>query len=139
MKYPHSGVLLKTAIATVGIKETAVDAAILFDEGSQKSFITQQLADHLQLPVDAIEMLHIASFGGITTRVQHVNRSTIYVKTDNGMIPLSVLVVPTIAKPIGTSLMSAAATFPYLRRLKLAQQISVDSMLDIAVLIGANH
>ncbi|KAH3885606.1 hypothetical protein DPMN_009601 [Dreissena polymorpha] len=55
------------------------------------------------------------------------------------MIPLSVLAVPTIAKPIGTSLMSAAATFPYLRRLKLAQQISVDSMLDIAVLIGANH
>ncbi|XP_052227387.1 uncharacterized protein LOC127842104 [Dreissena polymorpha] len=53
----------------LGIKETAVDAAILFDEGSQKSFITQQLADQLQLPVDGIEMLNIASFGGITTRV----------------------------------------------------------------------
>ncbi|KAH3722048.1 hypothetical protein DPMN_064997 [Dreissena polymorpha] len=44
MKHPHSGVLLKTAIATVGVKETAaVDAAILFDEGSQKSFITRPL------------------------------------------------------------------------------------------------
>ncbi len=140
MKHPHSGVLLKTAIATVGIKETAVDAPFLFDEGSQKSFITQQLADQLQLPVDGTDMLNIASFGGNTTRVQHVDRSTIYVKTDdNGMIPLSVLVVPTIAKPIDTSLVSVAATFPYLRRLKLAQQVSVDSMLDIAVLIGADY
>ncbi|KAH3885607.1 hypothetical protein DPMN_009602 [Dreissena polymorpha] len=49
VKHPHSGVVLKTAIATVGIKETAADAAILFDEGSQKSFITQQLADQLHL------------------------------------------------------------------------------------------
>ncbi|KAH3722047.1 hypothetical protein DPMN_064996 [Dreissena polymorpha] len=79
-------------------------------------------------------MLNIATFGGNTTRVRHVDRSTIYVKTDdNEIIPLSVLVVPTIAKPIDTSLMSVAATFPYLRRLKLAQPVSVDSMLDIAV------
>ncbi|KAH3699479.1 hypothetical protein DPMN_074435 [Dreissena polymorpha] len=55
------------------------------------------------------------------------------------MIPLNVRVVPTIAKPINTSLMSVAATFPYLRRSKLAQPVSVDSMLDIAVLIGADH
>ncbi|KAH3841249.1 hypothetical protein DPMN_114708 [Dreissena polymorpha] len=42
IKHPHSGVLLKTAIATVCIKETvAVDATILFAEGSQNSFITQ--------------------------------------------------------------------------------------------------
>ncbi|KAH3829213.1 hypothetical protein DPMN_131207 [Dreissena polymorpha] len=64
MKHPHSGVLLKTTIASVGIKETAVDAAILFDEGSQKSFITQQLADQLQLPVDGTEMLNTASVCG---------------------------------------------------------------------------
>ncbi|KAH3841250.1 hypothetical protein DPMN_114709 [Dreissena polymorpha] len=50
-------------------------------------------------------MLTIASFGGNTMRVRHVDRSTIYVKTDdNEIIPLSVLVVPTIAKPIDTNL-----------------------------------
>ncbi|KAH3692378.1 hypothetical protein DPMN_194828 [Dreissena polymorpha] len=115
MKQPHSGVLLKTAtIATVCIKETvAVDAAILFDEGSQEYFITQQQTDQLHLQVDGTEMLNIASFGGNTTRVRHVDRSTIYVKTDdNEIIPLSVLAVSTLAKPIDTSLMSAAATFP---------------------------
>ncbi|KAH3725188.1 hypothetical protein DPMN_051023 [Dreissena polymorpha] len=55
------------------------------------------------------------------------------------MIPLSVLVVPTIAKSIDTSLLTVAAIFTYLRRLKLAQPVSVDSMLDFAVLIGADH
>ncbi|KAH3823162.1 hypothetical protein DPMN_124961 [Dreissena polymorpha] len=100
-------------MSTVGIKEAAVEAAILFDEGSDKSFIMQQLADQLQLPVDGTDMLNIALFGGNTARVRRVDRSTIYVKTDNEIVQLSVLVVLTIAKPIDTSLMSVAATFPF--------------------------
>ena len=35
--------LLKTAVATVANKSTQVDANILFDEGSQRSFATQAL------------------------------------------------------------------------------------------------
>ena len=41
--------LLKTAVATVANKSTQVDANILFDEGSQRSFATQVLIDKLQL------------------------------------------------------------------------------------------
>ena len=47
-------VLLKTAVATVRAPSThlASTANILFDEGAQRSFITQSLADTLHLPVD---------------------------------------------------------------------------------------
>lgn len=37
--------LLKTAVATVGHNHTHCEANILFDEGAQRSFITQTLAD----------------------------------------------------------------------------------------------
>ena len=46
----HTSVcLLKTAIANVSSERIAVEGHILFDEGAQCSFITQDLADELQL------------------------------------------------------------------------------------------
>jgi len=59
----QTNVLLKTAISYVGTGNTKFSAGILFDEGSQRSYITQELTESLQLPVDGTEMLSISSFG----------------------------------------------------------------------------
>ena len=42
-------VLLKTAISEVSASHFSADANILFDEGAQRSFITQKLADNMQI------------------------------------------------------------------------------------------
>ena len=47
---PDKGVLLKTAIATVSSAgHVQTEANILFDEEAQKSFITEHLAEELEL------------------------------------------------------------------------------------------
>ena len=55
--------LLKTAIATVSTGNRCTKANILFDEGAQRSFISQKLADQLQLCPHSIENINISSFG----------------------------------------------------------------------------
>ena len=55
--------LLKTAIATVSAGDRYTRANILFDEGAQRSFISQKLADQLQLCPHSIENINISSFG----------------------------------------------------------------------------
>ena len=120
----QTNVLLKTAISSVGTGNTKFSAGILFDKGSQRSYITQELAESLQFPVDGTEMLSISSFDGNTTQVQ-VNKGTIFVWTDdNEKIPLHVVIVPTIAQPIDISMTSFAVTLPYLRRLKFTNNNS---------------
>ena len=47
--FSKSVYLLKTAIANVSAGETTVEGHILFDEGAQRSFITQELTNQLQL------------------------------------------------------------------------------------------
>ena len=46
----YTGVcLLKTAIAAVSSDTVTAEGNILFDDGAQRSFVTQQLANHLHL------------------------------------------------------------------------------------------
>jgi len=49
--------LLKTAIADVSSYTTTTEGHILFDEGAQRSFVTQQLASELQLKPSGVETI----------------------------------------------------------------------------------
>ena len=55
--------LLKTAIGTVVHGSRSAEAKILLDEGSQRSFITQDLAKSLALQPHTQEKINISSFG----------------------------------------------------------------------------
>ena len=55
--------LLKTAVATVSYSGTHVDANILFDDGSQRSFVSRGLANCLQLKPHKHETLAISMSG----------------------------------------------------------------------------
>ena len=46
---PRPNVLLKTAISEVSASHLSADANILFDEGAQRSFISQKLVDDIQI------------------------------------------------------------------------------------------
>lgn len=131
-------VLLKTAIAQVCSDHLCADANILFDEGAQRSFISEKLVEKLQLRRSGTDVIHLASFGDSNQTVRHMNTATVYLVTDAGeKIAIQVLVVPTIAVPL-SNLQCNVTSLPYLRGLKLAQPVTDDDVFEISLLIGAD-
>ena len=115
----RAGVVLKTAIMDVCYKHNVSLAAILFDEGAQKCFITETLANELQLPRQSTEVVSLSAFGGISENYQRIDTSTLYVITEKQRkIPIRVLIVPTIAMPIDISHKSDITKLSYLKGLK---------------------
>ena len=97
----HSACLLKTAIATVSAGPVSAEGNILFDEGAQRSFITQDLADRLCLKATHSECISLSSFGHPVSAARSLQVATITVHTlDHTVIPISVLIVPQLAAPL---------------------------------------
>ena len=71
MAQPDKAVLLKTAIATVtSASHMQAEANILFDEGAQKSFISEHLAEELELTKEDTETIYLSSFGCTSNKLQ---------------------------------------------------------------------
>jgi len=93
--------LLKTAVATIALMD--VESNILFDEGSQCSFLAKVLADCLQVQQHDTVELFLSTFGNGTSCTGKFDVATINLHSSSGvLIPLTVLIVPTIAAPIHT-------------------------------------
>jgi len=74
--------LLKTAIADISVRVTTVEGHILFDEGAQRSFITQELADTLQLqPTRHDELIAVSTFGAQVSMPKKFAVATICIHT----------------------------------------------------------
>lgn len=132
--------LLKTAIATISAGNAYVESNILFDEGSQRSFLTKGLADCLQVqPHDTVE-LSLSTFATDTSRTGKFDVATINLHSISGhLIPLTVLIMPTIAAPIHTVDRKTITSLSYLNGLRLAHPISSAEQLSITLLIGADQ
>ena len=90
--------LLKTAVATISASGICVEASILFDKGSQCPFIIKSLADCLQLQTHGTEELSISTLAAQTSQIRKPDVTTIQLHTISGqLIPLTILIVPTIA------------------------------------------
>ena len=62
------------------------------------------------------------------------------VETESGeLIPISVLIVPSIAAPIQNLVSTSVYTMPHLRDLKFAHPITSDKNFTISLLIGTDH
>ena len=61
---------IKTAISTVSNGVNTTVTHILLDEGSQKSFITEEIAQRLKLTPCGLSTLSIAAFGDATRNVR---------------------------------------------------------------------
>ena len=136
----NSTVFLKTAVAPVWSQTQSNDAYILFDEGAQRSFITQNLANKLNVQPEGTETLNVAAFGDSSKTIRNLNRTTVYLEADFGdKIPLSVLIVPTIATPLQNQRRYVSQKLEYLRGLKLAHPLTENDSFEISLLIGADH
>ena len=93
--------MLKTAVTEVRPDKTSAIASALFDEGAQRSFISQQLADLLQLHPSRQECITLVPFGANSMTPEHLSVASITVVTKTReLIPLTVLIVPGIAAPL---------------------------------------
>ena len=132
--------LLKTAVANVYANDTGIEATILLDEGSQRSFLTEGLARNLRVQTHHTEDICLASFGSPTALVKRLDVATIYLETITGdRLPLSVLIVPTIAAPVQNITHYAIDKLPYLKGLQLAIPMTVGEQFEVTLLIGADH
>ncbi|WAR09514.1 hypothetical protein MAR_034590 [Mya arenaria] len=135
----RSDVLLKTAVAPVYADGISIAANKLLDEGAQRSFITQTLAERLHLKRDGNDVIHLSAFGDPAHTVQKLDTATVKIEADDGgMIPIRVLIVPVIAKQINNRFRKSIMDMPYLRTLKLAHPITMDETFEISLLIGAD-
>ena len=93
--------LLKTAVATVTHGNKHAQANLLFDEGSQRLFVTKALANSLELQPYHRENINLSSFGAKCQLSRQVDVGMVNLLTKSGdAVPLSVLVVPQIATPL---------------------------------------
>ena len=119
--------------------DTTLDGNILFDLGTQSSFITQSLAQKLGLQPTGSDIIQVASFGDTSKKIQHLDLATVSLIMYNGeKISVNVMIVPTIAVPI-RNIQRSVTSLPYLRSLKLAHPMTDDEQFEISLLIGADH
>jgi len=127
-------------VATVSYSGTSVDANILFDNVCQRSFVSRGLADCLQLKPHKYETLSISTFGTKSNHTSQLESAVLHLHTISGqLIPLTVLIVPTIAAPNHNVQQSSLADLPYLSGLCLAHPVSSSDQFTISLLIRADH
>ena len=132
--------LLKIEIAAISSNNVEDETNILFDEGSQRSFITRELADTLSLQPTRKEDICITSFGARTPLSQRLEVALVNLKTKSGrLVPLSVLIVPDIAVPLRNITNERVSQLPYLKGLPLAHPVITHENFKISLLISADH
>ena len=106
--YPGKQTILKTAINCLESRTASATAHILFDEGAQRSFITQELANKLDLSPERSETLNLSVFGGSTTSVKQLDIATVCIRSDSNER------IPTIATPQNSFLIADIRNLPHL-------------------------
>lgn len=86
--------LLKTTIAQVSANGAQAEANILFDEGVQRSFMSEKLAKTLRILPLVTESVNLSTFGAELSSTSHLGVATVNVEALTGeQIPISILVV----------------------------------------------
>jgi len=107
-----------------------VEANILFDKGSQRSFLAKNLADRLNLHPHTTETVALSTFGNQGARTMKVDVATVQFNTLSGQnIPPSVSVIFTIAAPL-QCMIPNSKELPYLNGLCLVLPITTGNTLE---------
>ncbi|XP_060554822.1 uncharacterized protein LOC132715774 [Ruditapes philippinarum] len=110
------------------------------DKGAQRSFITEKLAEKLKLKPNGSDTISLAYFGGKSEQYRHIPTGRVFLHVQHReIIPLDVLIVPTIAVPL-PNLQRNVKCLKYIEGLKLAHRITdIDDDFEISLLIGADY
>ena len=115
--------LLKTAIATVIGAGSQAEANVLFDQGSQRTFLTEQLASELTLKPSRHENIRLSAFGADKALFKQMDVVHLQILTSKGALVLSALIVPIILSPIVNPIDMHVLHLPHLKGLPLAHPV----------------
>ena len=135
-----SEILLKTAVAPVVSHIAIIDAQLLMDDGSQRSFITTHLQRELQLPIIRYDSVSLSAFGSTSKQFETLPVAEFHIiSIDGEHILIQALVKSHIANPIRNRLAGAPQRyFKHLQGLRLAHPIMQDETFRIDILIGSD-
>ena len=119
---------------------TQAKANILFDEGLQRTFHTEELARELTLLPYRCEHINLSSFGSDKPLYKQMDAVLFKIRTITGeLMQLSAFVVPMIATPFTNPIDSETLQFPHLQELPLVHPVTTAENFEISLLIGADY
>ena len=102
--------------------------------------MSAEMVAKLNIIPTTMEGLTLASFSTDSATYQQLAVATVEVETNSGeLIPISVLVIPSIAAPIQNSICATVDSMPHLQGLKLAHPVTPDKDFKISLLIGMDY
>ena len=123
---------------TEGFPTAAQTTCVLFDTGSQRSYVTCRIQDLLRLPTKGTETLVVKTFGAEPGRSQTCDVVDPSICARDGMsIVMALLTVPLIYEPLSGQ--HASKRYPYLSKLDLADLGESSSHMDVDILISADN
>ena len=120
--------------------DSTVTAHILFDSGSYRTYITQTLADKLQLRQSNPDMLHLATFGN--DAVQHISARSADLAVhlaDDTTQQVTATVIPTITGNITTAPLSSKLRASLPADIQLADDDTTTQPQAIDILVGNDY
>ena len=132
-------VLLQTAqaMASSDVDGSSIPVRVLFDSGSQLSYITERLQDQLRLKPLRFEKLHLNTFGTQSYKTQACAVVRLYLRGchDGETVAISALTSPVICSPLPSAV--KVDRYTHLSDLRLADECGTPKK-EIDVLIGSN-
>ncbi|XP_070579115.1 uncharacterized protein [Ptychodera flava] len=138
---PNGSVLLKTAVIPMSVGDRKpINATVLFDDGSNRTFITQRFADKLNLKSDTHENVSLSTFGDNSKQIHSMKSAMVTLHEQNGHTStVNALIIPEISSNLFNHVSAEILNSDHLRGLKLAHPVSNVKTMEIDVLIGADQ
>ncbi|XP_070573730.1 uncharacterized protein [Ptychodera flava] len=117
-----------------------INATVLFDDGSNRTFITQRFADKLNLKSDTHENVSLSTFGDNSKQIHSMKSAMVTLHEQNGHTStVNALIIPEISSNLFNHVSAEILNSDHLRGLKLAHPVSNVKTMEIDVLIGADQ
>ena len=134
-------ILLQTATAHISDVENKENdcARIMFDTGSQRSYITEKTRKYLKLKTIRTEKIIINAFGQMNSTVKNVDIVKLRIRSEKEYREIEAICVPNISKPLkNQNIELAKQEIPELQKLYLADHGGNQDM-SIELLIGLDY
>ena len=132
-------VLLQTAKVPIAIGKRTRLVKVLFDGGSERSFVSSALARSAKLPISHSERMRLTGFGGISGKIsEKIVRDVSLLGSNGDRIQFQAIEVPVICAPfrkVGAPLVNS---LPEFHGISFADGFQYDEEFEPDILIGAS-
>ena len=137
--HPETHILMQSAVTKISRNgEQHCQARILFDTGSQRTFITQDMRHKLELKTIGNELLDVTTFGTIQSTRKTYDIVSFTIVAEKEDIKMRALVTPVICPPLSVKMKNIQIP-PELKGLKLADPSHSSENLEVDIIIGNDY